>query len=687
MSKIDDGDPGAYNKATVLLSSFGILRISHLNKFCPEFSQITLSVLGGASVNDAILGWGHKSTAAKARQLAKQRKLPYIALEDGFLRSIQLGRDGEKPLSLVVDPVGIYYDARQPSQLEQWLEGGRWSQPELIERARNVRQWLIAERLSKYNHASEKQLWSDNKAERVLVIDQTFGDMSVVGALSGEQSFRNMLQAALDENPLAEIVVKTHPDVIAGHRKGYLPSVPDDPRIQLLCEDVNPWSVLDGVQKVYTVSSLLGFEALLAGKEVRCFGMPFYAGWGLTEDALTCKRRTRRCSLDELFATAYIKYARYVDPITKKRCEIEQIIRLLSDRRRHWLQTQGGVVCSGVSAWKKKFLPTFLSSAKRDVSFIRSPRKAADRAAHQKKKWALWASAETEQLRALASDLQLPMLRVEDAFLRSVGLGSDLVSPGSLVLDDEGIYYDGSRPSRMETLLRETDFSERLVDRARNLRAAIIEHGLTKYNVGSGVGWGGVDGKNLILVPGQVEDDASILRGSPRIRCNLDLLKAVRGKCPDSMIIYKPHPDVLVGNRRGVVDVKEALQWCDSVVTDISMERLLESVDEVHTMTSLAGFEALLRGKKVCCYGLPFYAGWGLTDDEVETTRRGRRLTLDELVAVALILYPTYVDPAGRSVCSVEHFIDWLVSHKGHIGRPPLKTRIIRKYQHWRQGS
>ena len=67
---------------------------------------------------DAIAGWGHKPTAARARAYAKQKDLPYIALEDGFLRSIGLGKH-EPPLSVVVDDWGIYYDANQPSRLEQ----------------------------------------------------------------------------------------------------------------------------------------------------------------------------------------------------------------------------------------------------------------------------------------------------------------------------------------------------------------------------------------------------------------------------------------------------------------------------------------------------------------------------------------------------------------------------------------
>ena len=70
-----------------------------------------------------VVGWGHKPTADKARDYAAKHNLPYIALEDGFLRSLDLGCKGAQPLSLVVDHTGIYYDATEPSDLENLLNG------------------------------------------------------------------------------------------------------------------------------------------------------------------------------------------------------------------------------------------------------------------------------------------------------------------------------------------------------------------------------------------------------------------------------------------------------------------------------------------------------------------------------------------------------------------------------------
>ncbi len=84
-----------------------------------------------------------------------------------------------------------------------------------------------------------------------------------------------------------------------------------------------------------------------------------------------------------------------------------------------------------------------------------------------------------------------------------------------------------------------------------------------------------------------------------------------------------------------------------------------DAVDAVHVLTSLTGFEALLRGLPVATHGQPFFAGWGLTEDfGPPLPRRGRRLTLPELVAGVLILYPRYLDPVTELPCSPEVLLD-----------------------------
>lgn len=260
------------------------------------------------------------------------------------------------------------------------------------------------------------------------------------------------------------------------------------------------------------------------------------------------------------------------------------------------------------------------------------------------------------------------ILRLEDGFLRSVGLGADLIRPMSWVADGRGMYYDATRPSDLEHLLAETTFTSEMVARAADLRQRIVAEGLTKYNVGVAAWQRPAGAKKVILVPGQVESDASLAYGAPDIRSNIGLLQAVRLENPEAHILYKPHPDVLAGLRARGAREEEALLWCDEQVVDVSMGVLLTVVDEVHALTSLAGFEALLRGRTVTCYGQPFYAGWGLTQDIVPPARRHRTLTIDELVAGALIEYPLYLSRANDALITPEQALDELVAWRAKAG-------------------
>ena len=166
-----------------------------------------------------LVGWGNKPNTARARRFAAREGLPFLALEDGFLRSLDLGVNGEPPLSLVVDDLGIYYDASKPSRLERILES-RPGDPELLERAEKCLLRIRQARLSKYNLAPEQDLPPSDRP-RILVIDQTAGDRSISGALADADSFRRMLLAAREEHPEAELLIKIHPDVCSGKRQGH----------------------------------------------------------------------------------------------------------------------------------------------------------------------------------------------------------------------------------------------------------------------------------------------------------------------------------------------------------------------------------------------------------------------------------------------------------------------------------
>jgi capsular polysaccharide export protein len=171
------------------------------------------------------------------------------------------------------------------------------------------------------------------------------------------------------------------------------------------------------------------------------------------------------------------------------------------------------------------------------------------------------------------------------------------------------------------------------------------QSGVSKYNVGDNSSYiPPKTDKPIILVIGQVDGDASLLMGSPFVKSNEELLWAVHEEIPDAFIIYKPHPDVVSGNRAGTIS-KRCLEQCiQKQVINNSLISLFPHVDEIHTMTSLSGFEALIQGVKVVTWGQPFYAGWGVTKDINPVLRRTNKLPLAHLVYLTIISYPRYID-------------------------------------------
>jgi len=614
-----------------------------------------------------VAGWGRKPSGTKAAQWASQLGVPCWQLEDGFLRSFGTG-EHFPPLSLVVDNQGIYYDSSRPSALEALLASPDDLLDGIADDVARAKGLVLGHRLSKYNHAPDWDWDGDGDGlprfarndggGRVLVIDQTEGDMSVSLGGAGADTFAAMLAAARAENPQATIYVKTHPEVSSGRKGGYLTAVQDGvadgQRTVVLRQAINPLSLIEQMDRVYVVTSTMGFEALLAGKPVTVFGMPWYAGWGATDDRQTCAHRTRARSVDELFAGAYFHYTRYINPVTHQRGSIFDVIEWLVRQRAMasrfaTVSASKRMICVGFGRWKAANIKPLLALDQKQVVFVPSTQVAESLGVMQGDCLVYWGRDAPAGLMALAEQHAAQVLRMEDGFVRSVGLGSDLIRPLSLVLDRCGIYFDPTQPSDLEQVLGTAAFSDDELAMARKVRAFMVLHGITKYNLEprETATWP-TGGKQVVLVPGQVEDDASILFGCTGVKTNLGLLQAARRAHPDAFVVYKPHPDVMSGNRAGKLTQAQTREFADHVETRLSVVSCIAACDVVHTMTSLTGFDALLRGKRVVVYGQPFYAGWGLTEDVVKDgaafARRQRRLQLDELVAGTLLRYPIYWD-------------------------------------------
>ena len=303
----------------------------------------------------------------------------------------------------------------------------------------------------------------------------------------------------------------------------------------------------------------------------------------------------------------------------------------------------------GFAFWKQDHVAPLLWDGTGPFRFLRNNRELRSEAPV-----AVWRSKASLATQGLERR-NIPVIEVEDGFLRSRGLGADCVPPLSIVVDRLGPHFDPSRPSQLEFLLQSGTFDAGLVERARELRRLIVDAGIGKYERATAVIERRAGERRHILVPGQVEDDRAVILGGCGLSSNLELLARVRELAPDAYILFKPHPDVLAGHRRGAIATAACLQYADEIVGELPISSLIAMVDEVHVNTSLAGFEALLRGKSVTTYGVPFYAGWGLTTDLGPVpARRTTRRSIDELVAATLLLYPRYLDPETGLPCPAE---------------------------------
>ncbi|EAB5362494.1 capsular polysaccharide biosynthesis protein [Campylobacter jejuni] len=638
--------------------------------------------------DNLFFGWGRKKSGLKAMNLAKKYKAKFILLEDGFIRSLNLGVENSPSFSMVKDDIGIYYDATMPSKLENLLNTYEFKDEE-IKQAKKAIELIKKYKISKYNNnldIPDDYFQKDEK--RVLIITQTANDTSLEFGLAKDFKTLDMIKDAIKENPKSKIYIKIHPDVLSGKKQSDLDinSLPKE--CILITENFNPIALLEFFDKVYTKTSGMGFEALMQECECICYGMPFYAGWGLTKDKLECKRRMQKRSLEEVFYAAYILYSEYFNPYLNQKSNIFDTIQTLAKYKDIEKVNSNRLFMLGFTLWKRHFIKPFFNAKDNEIIFLNSLKSLVRYKLKEDDKFFIWGKKYDENtlknlLLVKAKEQNLTNFSpkvslVEDGFIRSISLGSDLTRPFSLIVDDKGLYIDPNKASKLEELLQNEIFDENMLNRAKNIIKILLENRFSKYNglKHENLKINAKIGQKIILIPAQVEDDASMILGGFGLS-TLDLLKEVRSKNQDAYIIFKPHPDVLSGNRVGLKDETRILEFCDEIVKDCSIDSAIKIADEIHTITSTSGFDALLRAKKVFTYGMPFYAGWGLTKDKHRCERRTRKLSLEELVAGALITYPRYINPKTKTLCEIEVCLDIMLNlQKDYFSKKHIKLAI-----------
>lgn len=613
-----------------------------------------------ASLDNVYYGWGRKESGKIAENLAKKNNAKFCLLEDGLIRSLGLGLNDKNSFSLVFDDTGIYYDATTPSKLENILNTYEFSEDEL-EQAKKAIKYLVDNNISKYNNAY-KEFELGNK-DNVLVILQSANDLSLKYGLANNISSLDIIKNAIKENPNSNIYIKIHPDTLSGKKQSDININEISKECEIISDSYNPISLLKNFKKVYTKTSTMGFEALLCGCECICYGIPFYAGWGITKDKQKCERRIKIRSIEEVFYAMYFLYTKYYNPYSEEISDIFNTMKTIVQFREIFKANSGRLFFFGFSLWKRAHTKHFFKADNNKIIFINSLKTLKWYKITENDKAFIWGKKyDKNELEKYFKKINI----VEDGFIRSIGLGSNLTKAYSLVVDDMGIYFDPRAPSRLEYILKNTNFDYGLIQEAKEIRKLILDNSFSKYNC--------LKHQELpkrkqktILIPAQVEDDASIIYGGLGYD-SLKLIKQVRVENPDAYIIYKVHPDVVVGNRKGLKDDRIILKYCDEIITDISIDSCIKACDEVHTITSTAGYDALIRDKIVVTYGAPFYAGWGLTVDKNISTeilsRRGRMLSIDELIAGVIVLYPRYLNPKNKNFSNCVKTIKQLILKK-----------------------
>lgn len=434
--------------------------------------------------------------------------------------------------------------------------------------------------------------------------------------------------------------------------------------------DVDPWSLLVGAELVVAdADDEIAALAVIAGTPVRLHGVGRF-----------------RSASGQVCADAVFRHlcrdTAYRDPFTGAAATAVDAVALLADWRRTIDANRRVTGAVGIAWWKRRAIRQFLWAPRADPLRFPADVRAITTQASGGGAIAAWPSRtdrdDIDAARAAGTAIAL----IEDGFVRSDGLGSALHRPWSVTLDWRAAHFDAARASDLEVLLATTPFEPALLMRAAALRRTIVAAGVGKYGVDPELIPTHQTRTDLIPRPrrrvlaiGQVRGDESLRLGGCGLEEPLDFLRAVRAAEPDAEIWYRPHPDVEAGFRDGAIPDAVALRHADRIVRSGSLRAAMAAVDALHVVTSLAGFEGLMAEHDVVVHGTPFYAGWSLTHDLHPCPRRTRRLSLDELTAATLILYPRYIDPMTLLPCSPEVLVARLrVGRRRHTTATRLRA-------------
>ncbi len=560
-------------------------------------------------------------------------------VEEGFLAYLRHPICGQSPLSLIIGRTGIHYDSTRPSDLQSILTQtvASWSDG-MGARARRIMATIKRLRLSKYNHQEGSLGEGPQRRYRVLLVDQSTESRALRYGGANSGIFEQMMDSACKAFPETDVVVKMHPDHDLRRTKSILHGM-IPPGVRVVPPGVNIWSVLDQVDEVYTVSSQVGFEALMAGKKVVCFGQPFYSGWGLTTDVASRRGSGRQLTLEQLVYGVLVKYPLYIHPERQEFCEIEEILSYLESAHLGTLGFYERIYTVGLRRQQKLVLTEYLRAhLALNVSHI-SQKSARSRTFSSTEAVLYWEPREYhgDDLSYLESR-GVSVLRAGPWPVDPIQ--GDRTKPNCLQITRNRLYNDGSSQNDLVLLLEQAHFDSDLLRRAESLQQnflAILDqdtkirsHILSNHSID----------RRIALVLGQGEGEGPLGVREKAVSTDHELLAKVRQDFPEAYILYAPPVGEASSEKRLPMSVESTLY--DQLVRPEHAASCFKLADTVHVVSAFRGIYALIYGKLLYTYGRPFYAGWGLTQDAEVFVGRSRQRSLTELLCAIFILGPTY---------------------------------------------
>lgn len=639
-------------------------------EFVPDNLSVNKTIREVEKFKDKVfVVWGYKEPV-RLKKYAEQKRIPFFRMEDGFIRSVQLGAEKSFPLSMCIDSKALYYDATEESDLEIILNEFDFnSDPRLLERARHGIELIKEMNISKYNNVNEKDvesIYGPKLKKRVLVVGQVEDDQSIKRGCEVTMNNNDLVWIAKMENPDAEIIYKPHPDVLFGKRE--MQSNPDDVVgiASVIREPLSLTDAFNTIDHVYTITSLSGFEALLRGIPVTTMGSPFYSGWGLTDDRQVNTRRTRVLTIEEVFAAAYILYPTYINPFTKKIIQLEEALDIMGNLKKFNEASKGDGssihrYILGIDENQKSiFTALFPDDHIVFISLNESNQDFRKRVKIGKKSnHFLYVSEDymDNKLVAVANDEGINVEVISDMFTHLLTSENKVAGKKtfSIMIDN-----CSEESHQLLDLLNEFNFKDdkELMKQSSELLEHYLKSGVSITNVSNGLEESyEIDDSNAtkILVLGMNE---SVKKN---LMTNKDLIWMAKSENPDAQIIFKPHPEELIGNPH-IISKYNMLSSVIVLEDPTNLSAIMGSVDHIYTLDSMGGLEGILRNKKVTTFGNPVYAGWGLTDDRGLVEGRNRKLSPTELFAGIFVKHTIYINPFTKKICSFTEAINLLKS-------------------------